>query len=263
MSQTEPSQEQTREQPLEGGAFYDDPAVFATYRAHRDRATNPNDLIEEPAFLDFLGDVQGQRVLDLGCGAAAFGRRLMRAGCRSYLGIDASANMVAAATATLSGTSGQVRMEAMEEFSPERHSVDLVVSRLALHYVQDLAPVFARVRQALVPGGRLVFSVEHPVITSCARGWDSHHPRGDWLVDDYFVAGRRETTWLGARVVKYHRTIEDYIRLVQDVGLRLERLSEARPRAEQFASEAEFQRRSRIPLFLLLAATAIEPHQAE
>jgi hypothetical protein len=100
-----------------------------------------------------------------------------------------------------------------------------------------------------------VFSVEHPVITSCARGWDSRRPRSDWLVDDYFVTGRRESDWLGARVVKYHRTVEDYVRLVQEAGFCLDRLSEARPRPERFHSEAEFRRRSRIALFLIVAAS--------
>jgi hypothetical protein len=55
--------------------------------------------------------------------------------------------------------------------------------------------------------------------------------------------------------LKYHRTVEDYVSLVQQAGFRLDALREARPRAELFASRAEWYRRSRIPLFLLLAAT--------
>jgi hypothetical protein len=76
--------------------------------------------------------------------------------------------------------------------------------------------VFQQVRRALASGDRFVFSVKHPVITSSLRGWDSRQPQSDWLVDDYFVTGRRESDWPGARVVKYHRTIEDYVRLVQE-----------------------------------------------
>jgi len=242
---------------LEGGAFYDDPAVFATYRAHRRSPTNPNDLVEEPTFLELLGPVRGLRVLDLGCGDAAFGRRLLDQGCRSYVGVDASRNMVEAARRTLHGTPGVVRHDRIEDFSAEAGSLNVVVSRLALHYVDDLAAIVGHVHRMLVPGGRLVFSIEHPVITSCDRGWDQSGPRGSWLVDDYFLTGRRETHWLGARVVKYHRTIEDYVGLVQRADFRLDSLREARPRPELFASPTEFQRRSRIPLFLLVAATAV------
>jgi SAM-dependent methyltransferase len=243
------------ERPLEGGPFYDHPGVFERYQAHRS-PTNPNDLIEEPTLLDLIGSVRGLRVLDLGCGAASFGRTLLDLGCRSYFGIDASLNMVAAARQTLQATPGLVHQETIEQFVAEPASVDLVTSRLALHYVEHLAPVFRQVRQALAPGGRFIFSVEHPVITSCARGWDSRQPRSDWLVDDYFITGRRETDWLGERVVKYHRTIEDYVRLVQESAFRLDRLSEARPRLDKFVSEVEFRRRARIPMFLILAAAA-------
>jgi len=245
------------EAALEGGAFYDDPAVFETYRAHRRSATSPNELLEEPTLLELLGPVRSMRVLDLGCGDAALGVRLLHEGCRSYTGVDASRNMVQAAERTLQGSQGVALYGHIQSFLAEAKSLDLVVSRLALHYVEDLALVLRRVHQALVPGGRLVFSVEHPVITSCDRGWDSSGPRGSWLVDDYFRTGRRQTRWMGAQVVKYHRTVEDYAGLVQQADFHLDALREARPRPELFASPDEFYRRSRIPLFLVVAATAV------
>ncbi len=236
---------------LEGGAFYDEPDVFSTYLQHRASPANPNDTIEEPAFLEVLGDVRGLRILDLGCGDARFGRYLLDAGARGYLGIDASANMVARAECSLPG---RVRHERIEHFAAAPASFDLVVSRLALQYVEDVGAVLRRVSTALVPGGRLVFSVEHPVITSSDQAWQGRGRRQAWLVDNYFVTGRRETDWIGSRVVKFHRTIEDYVRLLQAAGLGLQTLREPRPVPEWFADTDEFKRRLRIPLFLLLAA---------
>jgi hypothetical protein len=58
----------------------------------------PNDSIEGPAFLEVRGDVRRQRMLDLGCGDASFGRYLIDAGALSYLGEDASASIVARRT---------------------------------------------------------------------------------------------------------------------------------------------------------------------
>jgi len=243
------------EAALEGGAFYDQEAVFQIYRNHRLSPTNPNDLLEEPTLLELIGAVHDLRILDLGCGDAALGRRLLDRGCQSYTGVDASHNMVRAAWRSLQGTRGVALHGNIEAFVAEPGSLDLVLSRLALHYVEDLAGVLRRVLPSLCEGGRLVFSVEHPVITSCDRGWDQSGPRGSWLVDDYFHAGRRETSWLGSRVVKYHRTVEDYLGLLQQSGFRLDALREARPRADLFASPEEFRRRSRIPLFLILAAS--------
>jgi hypothetical protein len=73
------------------------------------------------------------------------------------------------------------------------------------------------------------------------------------VVDDYFASGARETAWLGGTVRKYHRTIEDYFRALQDAGFVVEQLRESRPRREHFADEQTYQRRKRIPLFLFLA----------
>jgi len=55
-----------------GPAFYDDDAIFATYMQHRQRPDNPNDTLEKPVMLDLIGANEGQRILELGCGDAAF-----------------------------------------------------------------------------------------------------------------------------------------------------------------------------------------------
>jgi hypothetical protein len=72
-------------------------------------------------------------------------------------------------------------------------------------------------------------------------------------VDDYFVAGPRETTWLGGEVVRYHRTVEDYVTALQAAGFALDSLREPRPDPARFTDETEYARRLRIPLFLFLA----------
>lgn len=237
---------------LPGPDFYDDDTVFATYWASRERPDNPNDSLERPIMAELVGDPQDQRILDLGCGAATFGRYALARGCRSYLGIDASRNMIAAARETLATMPGRVEQAAMERWAYPAATFDLVVSSLALHYVDDLTAVFAGAHRALVAGGRIVVSVEHPVITSCARGWQSGQ-RQDWIVDDYFLAGPRETSWLGGQVIRQHRTIEGYVAALQRAGFALDTLRESHPKREWFADEAEYERRMRIPLFLFLA----------
>ena len=246
-------QEETTNLNASGPAFYDDDAVFATYMAARQRRDNPNDTLERPVMLELIGDLAGLRMLDLGCGDAAFGREALARGGRAYVGVEGSRNMAAAARAMLAGTSGQVIHCALEQWEAPDAAFDLAVARLSLHYLADLAPVFAQVHRALAGGGRFVFSVEHPVITSCNRGWPAGAPRQDWVVDDYFVTGARETAWLGGTARKYHRTIEDYFRALQDARFMVEQLRESRPQREQFADAQTYERRRRIPLFLFLA----------
>src|SRR3954447_24355530 len=156
---------------MSGPVFYDDDAVFATYMAARQRPDNPNDTLEQPVTLELLGDLAGRRVLDLGCGDAAFGRVVLARGGSIYLGVEGSRNMAALAREMLTGTSGQVRHCTIEDWEAPAAAFDLAVARLSLHYLDDLAPTFGHVYQALASGGRFVFSVEHPVITSCNRGW--------------------------------------------------------------------------------------------
>ena len=240
---------------LDGPHFYDEPSVFATYRMHRARPQSPNRAMEEPVLLELIGAPVGLRVVDLGCGDAELGRRLLEAGCQSYVGVDGSGNMVADAELQLAGSPGVVRRGRIEDATFPLGSVDLVVSRMALHYVEDLGAVLAAAYDWLAPRGRLVFSVEHPVITSSDTGWEGKGRRGSWIVDDYFDTGWRETTWMGGQVRKYHRTLEDYVGLVQSAGFRLDALREAHPRRERFVTEEEYRRRCRIPLILLLAGT--------
>lgn len=234
-----------------GPAFYDDDAVFTTYRKSRQRPDNPNDTLEQPVMRELAGALAGRRILDLGCGDASFGRYALAQGCAAYVGIEGSSNMATVARETLAGTLGQVIHAAIETWTYPVAAFDLVVSSLALHYIGELKAVFANVFGALAPGGRFVFSVEHPVITSRDRGWQSDQ-RQAWLVDDYFTIGTRETTWLGGRVVKQHRTVEAYFAAMQEAGFVIDSLRESHPRRELFADEAEFQRRMRIPLFLFL-----------
>ncbi|MFM9888312.1 MAG: class I SAM-dependent methyltransferase [Burkholderiales bacterium] len=242
----------------EGPDFYDNASVFATYSAHREQADNPNDTLELPVMLELIGGVRGLDFLDLGCGDGRFGKALLAAGAASYTGVDGSKNMIAAAARELHGTGGSATFADIRSWPFPTEGADCVTSRLVLHYIADVAAMFENVRRALRPNGRFVFSVEHPVITSCSAGWDGQSQRRNWIVDDYFVIGPRTTNWLGARVVKHHRTVEDYFGMLQSAGFVVESLRESRPDRSRFADAESFARRQRIPLFLFLAARRAE-----
>ncbi len=240
----------------EGESFYDAPGVHDRYTAHReDGRLSPNHVMEEPAVLAEVGDPAGLRVLDLGCGDGAFGRLLLEVGARSYLGVDSSRSMVEQAGRTLADTAGRVNLADIENFTVEAHSVDLVTARLSLHYVADLDRVLAACARALAPGGRLVVTVVHPVITSYDNRPDG--PRTTWTVDDYFNPGPRLRAWMGSQVTWHHRTIENYFAAITRSGLTVTSLRECQPDAARFEGDAdELARRRRVPLFLLLNARA-------
>lgn len=70
---------------------------------------------------------------------------------------------------------------------------------------------------------------------------------------DYFNGGERVEPWIDKKVVKYHRTIEEYFQLLKQAGFMIEDIREGAPRAEKFSSESEYKRRKRIPLFLMFS----------
>jgi SAM-dependent methyltransferase len=161
--------------------------------------------------------------------------------------------MVDIACQTLANTSGKLHHESIETWRAKGEQADLVSSRLALHYVENLKRVFQEIYKALRPGGRVVVSVEHPVITSNFANL-AEGRRTTWLVDNYFKSGARVHTWLGHEVTKYHHALEEYFDFVTDAGFELERVRESRPQKDNFLSEEEYERRLRIPLFLFIAA---------
>lgn len=237
-----------------GPDFYNDEAVFANYMSLRQRVDTANDTLEKPVIMNLIQPITSKRILDLGCGDAAIGRELLQSGAVSYLGVEGSHRMAAVGKQTLADTTGEIILQTIENWTYPQASFDLVIARLSLHYIANLAPVFTKVFHTLAPTGRFVFSVEHPVITSCDQGWKSGTQRQDWLVDNYFTTGERVTRWLGGTVKKYHRTVEDYFHLLQQAGFIIDDLREACPQRENFYDIQTYERRSGIPLFLILAA---------
>lgn len=237
-----------------GGSFYDAPGVANAYLRHRHGpVTSPNVVMEEPAFLDELGEVHGLDIVDLGCGDGSFAAASVGAGCASFLGVDGSVQMVDRARASVQAPEVGFVVADIEDLRLPPNSTDVVVSRMVLHYVDELAPVIEQCRFALRVDGRLIFSVVHPVVTASIAGHEGQ--RTSQVVDNYFEAGERRRDWFGKPVRWHHRTIEQYVQMVLDAGMRIDSLRECSPVEERFeGNTAEFERRRRVPLFLLISA---------
>ncbi|AHF91021.1 SAM-dependent methyltransferase [Opitutaceae bacterium TAV5] len=142
--------------------IYDNPEFHEGY-SQLDRSVHGlAGAAEWPAIRPLLPELAGKRVVDLGCGFGWFCRFAHEQGAAQVLGVDVSEKMLARARAMSPGAIDYRRADLATLVLPES-SCDFAWSSLALHYLEHLAPVFARVHRALVPGGEFVFSMEHPV----------------------------------------------------------------------------------------------------
>ena len=95
----------------------------------------------------------GETVLDAGCGSGRATRLLLQHGVR-VVAVDGDAAMVAKARAELPGDVPVHRQDLLDLELDEQ--VDVVFSCAVFHWITDHERLFARLRAALRPGGRLV-----------------------------------------------------------------------------------------------------------
>jgi ubiquinone/menaquinone biosynthesis C-methylase UbiE/DNA-binding transcriptional ArsR family regulator len=108
-------------------------------------------------FFALLGTLDPEwTVADLGCGTGQLAGALSPF-VKQVIAIDESAAMLRAARARLAGsTNVEVRQGTLEELPLGSGEADVAVLSLVLQYIAEPAALFAGVRRALSPGGRLI-----------------------------------------------------------------------------------------------------------
>ena len=233
--------------------IYDDVGFFAAYSRLRRSAEGLAAAPEWPVLRDWIGDIRGARVLDLGCGFGWFCRWAREAGAAAVLGVDLSENMLASARgATADGAISYERGD-LESLDIAAAGWDLIYSSLALHYVAGVEALFGRVALGLRAGGRCIFSVEHPMFTAPSRpGIETREGRLVWPMDSYLRAGPRVTDWLAPGVVKQHRPVGAYVTALGRAGLVVDALEDWGPSEAEIAANPGWEGGRDSPNFLLV-----------
>jgi SAM-dependent methyltransferase len=238
---------------------YDDEAFFAAY-AQLPRSVRGLDAAPEwPTLRSMLPPVARQSVVDLGCGYGWFCRWAAAAGAAQVTGIDLSERMLARARADTTDPRVTYQRQDLDAVELPVAAFAVAYSSLTIHYLTDLGRFLSAVRDALVPSGALVFSVEHPIFTAPSRPAFDTGPDGStvWPLDRYLLEGPRTTDWLAPGVIKQHRTIETYLACLQDAGFALARLVEWGPSPEQIDENPPWAAEVHRPAFLLVGAVRV------
>jgi SAM-dependent methyltransferase len=212
-----------------------------------------------------LGSVSGRRVLDLACGNGYMARRLARLGAQ-VIGVDASATIIERARAREAreplGIVYHVADAAHLDVLAD-HSVEVVVSNMALMDIADAAGAIRQVARVLQRPGRFVASLSHPCFdVPGASAW--LFERMNWTTSVWRKVGRyREVfdspiPWTGPvegwQTPAYHRPLSWYVRALRAAGFALTAFEEPEPTEEFLAGSPSGAGIAEIPLHCVIEA---------
>lgn len=202
--------------------FYDD---MAELYAQKNEKSIFNNSYERPATISLLPNVLNKNVLDAGCGSGALTDWLVNQGAK-VTAVDVSGKLVSL-TKERVGSKVDVRIADLSKplsFIPN-NSIDVIVSSLVLHYIEDWSVTFSEFNRMLKNEGSVVLSV--------------HHPHADWLWHDrenYFKKEILEETWTiqekSFQISYYHRTLEEMFEIFAKTGFYVDKLLEPLPSPE-------------------------------
>jgi 2-polyprenyl-3-methyl-5-hydroxy-6-metoxy-1,4-benzoquinol methylase len=224
--------------------------------------------LNNPAFLDFIGDLRGRQVLDAGCGEGHNTRILARRGAR-MTGVDISGRMIELAREeeqreSLGISYTQTSYTDLGMFAGA--SFDTVVSFMALMDGPAFDLAMRECFRVLRPGGMLAFSIMHPCFSTKGAKWlrDEQGVKVMWMVRDYFNPASWVERWRFTdaapeapefSVPRFDRTLSEYVNDIIAAGFEVKKLAEPRP-SEEYCQAHPSQRgwRDHAALFLHVRA---------
>jgi SAM-dependent methyltransferase len=212
------------------------------------------DALNTPAFLAMLPPIAGLAGLDVGCGEGGNTRLLARLGARMHA-IDIAPTFVRHAQSSEDQETLGIVFQVADgmDLPFADASFDFVTSFMALMDMPDQGRVLREIHRVLRPGAFLQFSILHPCFAPPHRKV-LREPDGRARaieIGGYFdtIDGRVDTWWFetvsaderGAvapfRTPRFHRTLSEWVAMICEAGLVIERLGE--PCASPELAEAE------------------------
>jgi len=204
-------------------------------------------LLNAPMLLE-AGDVDGKRVLDVGCGEGRFCRMLAQRGA-VVTGLDPTPELLD--EARRQDPSGAYRQGIAESLPFEAGAFDLVISYITLVDIPDFRAAIAEMVRVLRPGGQLLIANINPFASTTPRAW-YRNEQGEKLhvsVVDYYEE-RANLLEAGAlSLLNWHRPMEQYMEALLGAGLILRRYLEPRPTPEAVEQNPDMLDEYRVPLF--------------
>lgn len=184
-------------------------------RAVREGRIGSRLLATDAAIVDAVLARKPTTVLDIGCGEGWLARALATRGI-DVLGVDAVADLVAQARRAGGGRFEVLSHEALADGVLDAR-FDVCVCNFSLLGEASVERLLARMPDLLVAGGALIVQTLHPPTVDPAQPYRDGWREGSWCGID--VEFQAPAPW-------YFRTLESWVRLFADSGLRIESLRE-------------------------------------
>ena len=202
-----------------------------------------------------------KRVLDVGTGEGQLARVAAECGAELVVGIDPTWTQVEVAQRK-GGAPMYSRAEAATlPFADE--TFDCVLACLVFEHIAAVDSAIAEVARVLVPGGRFVFFLNHPLLQTPGSGWidDQIIMEQYWRIGPYLVeADEIEEVEKNVFIPFVHRPMSRYVNAMAANGLYLTEMQEPAPPPGFLEIAGEYSEAGTIPRLLLLHATKMVGH---
>jgi len=211
--------------PVDGAAYGGEDLMkadhydsFAADYSAENESSLLNAYYERPAMIDLAGDVDGHQVLDAGCGSGPLSAALRAKGA-IVTGFDGSPAMLELARQRLGDDAALHVADLSRPLPFADGAFDDIVASLVLHYLRDWATPLAELRRLLKPGGRLILSVNHPIVYKLL------YPDADYFAITQYS---EENTFNGQSAVLtyWHRPVSAMTDAFAAAGFRVSVISE-------------------------------------
>jgi SAM-dependent methyltransferase len=237
-----------------------------------------SEYLNGPALKQKIGDVEGEKILDIGCGEGCFSRFFARAGA-SVVGVDLSDALIRAAVEEEQKHPLGVKYfvaDAANMNMLKSESFDLAFCYMALLDIRDYEGAISEASRLLKTGGRLVILIEHPCFTLLrvlggrpVSGWktrlleDGSKEYLYYWTTDYLRRHKYTVEWKHDRMPSsfattgFHRPLCDYVNALNKHGLVVTGLDEPQPLEEGVRLHPPMKKHYRVPQSVVIEATKI------
>jgi len=207
-------------------------------------------LLDGP-MIDLCGDLEGKRVLDVGCGEGRYCRMLQQHGAIT-VGIDPTEPLLNKAKER---DPGGTYLEGSGEHLPfEDSSFDIVAFYLTLIDIPNYRKAIFEASRVLRLGAKVIVGNLASHATTSPTGWvrDAQGKKTYFPIDHYCEEFGQVVEWAGISVINYHRPLSHYMDAFLCAGLSLRKYLEPIPTREQVANDPEMEFERRVPYLIAM-----------